>query len=129
MDASCDLESKACTLAASNEGLACEDGDLCTLDQTCAAGSCVGGSLVDCSGVDSSCGLGVCDAQTGELRRAAAARPRGHGVRRRVRVHARRRVPRRAVRGRRAGLPVVRGLHRARSRDWTIDADWQIGPA
>lgn len=65
MDASCDLESKTCTLAASNEGLACEDGDLCTLDQTCAAGSCVGGSLVDCSGVDSSCGLGLCEAKTG----------------------------------------------------------------
>lgn len=65
MDASCNLETKTCALEASNEGLPCEDGDLCTLAQTCALGSCVGGSVTDCSGVDSSCGLGVCDAKTG----------------------------------------------------------------
>lgn len=66
MDASCNLESKTCELADSNEGLPCEDDDLCTFDQLCMAGSCVGGSVTDCSAVDSSCGIGKCDSGTGE---------------------------------------------------------------
>ena len=65
MDASCDGETKQCALAASNEGLACEDDDLCTFGQSCVAGACVGGGLTDCSAVDSSCGLGVCEPETG----------------------------------------------------------------
>lgn len=65
-DASCDRESKTCELMDSDEGLGCEDGDLCTFDQLCAAGACVGGGLTDCSAVDSTCGLGKCDSGTGE---------------------------------------------------------------
>ncbi len=65
LEASCDLESKACAVAPIKEGQACEDGDLCTNDQTCADGSCVGGGVTDCGALDSSCGLGVCDPQTG----------------------------------------------------------------
>lgn len=42
----------------------CDDGDYCTVDDTCGGGSCVPGTARDCSGSDSACGSGVCNSVT-----------------------------------------------------------------
>jgi len=66
VEATCDLVSKTCLLAPSNEGQACEDGDLCTTGEACDKGGCLGGAAKDCSGLDNVCGHGLCDAQSGD---------------------------------------------------------------
>ena len=49
------------------DGQASEDGDLCTEGTTCSAGSCIGGTVKDCSGSGSgACIVGVCVPLTGE---------------------------------------------------------------
>jgi len=65
-DATCDINAKSCVLEPLADGLGCEDDDLCTSGQLCAAGACVGGTLTDCSELDSSCGIGKCEPETGE---------------------------------------------------------------
>jgi hypothetical protein len=56
-----------CEPVPGNEGLACNDpNDLCTVDKTCAAGLCSGGSPKDCSSMTQGCILGVCDTATGQ---------------------------------------------------------------
>ena len=42
----------------------CDDGALCTVNDTCDNGAC-SGSPVDCSSLDDQCNLGVCDPGTG----------------------------------------------------------------
>lgn len=42
------------------DGLGCDDGDLCTVGDTCAQGLCEPGPPLDCSGLDEACGAGVC---------------------------------------------------------------------
>ena len=43
------------------DGFACEaDENPCTTDDTCVAGECLVGEPVDCSALDSDCGVGVC---------------------------------------------------------------------
>jgi hypothetical protein len=56
----------AVTGAAINEGQQCDDGDICTTQETCQAGACAGGLPVDCSDLDDECNLGVCNATSGE---------------------------------------------------------------
>jgi hypothetical protein len=63
--ASCDLETDSCIEVPGNDGASCVDDDPCTLTATCSGGSCVPGQLVDCSFLDSICGVGVCDPQLG----------------------------------------------------------------
>jgi hypothetical protein len=65
VEATCDVISKTCDQVPIAEGEACDDGDLCTTGEACDKGGCLGGKVVDCSGLDSSCGLGVCDPDTG----------------------------------------------------------------
>ncbi len=65
VEASCDTIIKICVVGAVNEGMACEDGDLCTVGETCDKGGCLGGGVKDCSGLDNVCGVGGCDAQSG----------------------------------------------------------------
>lgn len=65
VEATCDVVSKTCDQAPIAEGEACDDGDLCTTGETCDKGGCLGGKVVDCSGLDSSCGIGVCDPDSG----------------------------------------------------------------
>jgi hypothetical protein len=60
----CNPGSGSCVLQSANEGGTCDDGDLCTENNTCNAGFC-GGAPVDCSGVDDDCNIGVCEAATG----------------------------------------------------------------
>ena len=63
--ATCDVVTKTCDQVAINEGMDCEDGDLCTFAETCDKGGCLAGKLLDCSALDSVCGLGECDPGTG----------------------------------------------------------------
>jgi len=60
----CNPGSGACVLQSVNEGGVCDDGDLCTENDSCSAGFCSGGP-VDCSGLDDSCNFGVCIPSTG----------------------------------------------------------------
>ena len=47
------------------DGIPCDDGLLCTLDDACQTGSCRGVRR-DCTGLDEPCVVGVCDAATGD---------------------------------------------------------------
>ena len=44
-----------------NDGLACEDGLFCSVDDECVDGTCQAGADMDCSDLDTPCGAGVCD--------------------------------------------------------------------
>jgi len=58
----------------SNRTGSCDDGDTCTINDTCNAGVCQG-TPRDCSSLDSTCSLGVCDT-TG----SCVAQPRNQGM-------------------------------------------------
>lgn len=60
----CNQSDGTCEIVPSNEGGACDDMDICTIDDACQGGSCVG-APVDCSHLDVGCLLGVCDTATG----------------------------------------------------------------
>ena len=59
------------TCSAANAGSACDDGDECTIGDICVSGACVG-VAPDCSGLDSACTVGVCNASTGDCEAAPA---------------------------------------------------------
>jgi hypothetical protein len=65
LDGVCDEAEDRCTGDPLPDGLACDDGDPCTRFDACLAGACVG-SLLDCSGLDGPCALGVCDPESGD---------------------------------------------------------------
>ncbi|WP_437717285.1 VCBS repeat-containing protein [Sorangium sp. So ce448] len=48
-----------CAVGVAPEGAACNDGDACTLNDTCRAGACVSGAPLACSG-SASCAAGAC---------------------------------------------------------------------
>ncbi|TNF34205.1 MAG: hypothetical protein EP329_07480, partial [Deltaproteobacteria bacterium] len=52
----CDPATGACVHPAAPGNLACDDGNACTSNDTCAAGQCVGQAIAGC------CGNGVCEA-------------------------------------------------------------------
>ena len=56
----CNTGTGLCEAQPTNEGGVCDDGDSCTGDDLCASGFC-GGTLVDCSGLDDACNIGVCN--------------------------------------------------------------------
>jgi hypothetical protein len=60
----CNTSSGLCEVNAINEGQACSDGDLCSSGDACSNGVCLG-DAVDCSGFDSDCTVGACNAATG----------------------------------------------------------------
>ena len=53
-----------CDVIPADEGGACDDDDLCTINDTCTNGACVG-KPIDCSYLDGACLIGVCDPATG----------------------------------------------------------------
>ncbi len=61
----CNAMSGVCEKQATNDGGSCADGDPCTVNDVCSAGSCAGGPK-DCSTLDGECTVGVCSAQTGD---------------------------------------------------------------
>ena len=64
-DGVCDPNSKTCAKKPVGIGKPCDDGDLCTKIDACVDGLCVGAAPVDCKNLDSFCGFGVCDPQSG----------------------------------------------------------------
>ncbi len=62
-----------CLGAAIADGTACDDGDLCTQTDSCQAGVCSGANPVTCSPSDQCHVAGVCDRQTGLCSDPAAA--------------------------------------------------------
>ena len=62
-EATCDPVA-GCVLGPANEGGPCLDGDLCTSDDTCVAGSCVGGEATACDD-DNPCTADGCDPASG----------------------------------------------------------------
>jgi hypothetical protein len=59
--------SGACTTVANPaaDGAPCDDGNLCTVGDTCNNGTCQPGTPVDCSALDTQCTEGFCNQQTG----------------------------------------------------------------
>jgi hypothetical protein len=49
LDAVCDPDTGACSLAPANEGQACDDGDPCTVSETCTKGVCAQGIALNCN--------------------------------------------------------------------------------
>lgn len=62
---SCDEIKDACVSAPGPDGVACDDGDICTSKGACVAGKCVGSDPIDCSGKSGECFVGVCDPAVG----------------------------------------------------------------
>ena len=73
--AQCDEAARACGNIAAIDGSACNDGNLCTINDSCQAGSCSAGLQLDCSGQSDSCNDGVCDPSSG----ACIAQPAREG--------------------------------------------------
>ncbi len=61
----CDEFLNTCVIEPVNEGLVCNDGDLCTRSDTCEAGACVGSSPVICEASGPCHETGACDPETG----------------------------------------------------------------
>jgi len=62
----CDPATGQCSNPAKPDGSACSDGNACTLNETCHAGTCGGGQAVTCSAPGDACHeAAVCDPTTG----------------------------------------------------------------
>ena len=61
----CDKANGKCALASANDGEACTEGSLCTLDNQCAKGVCLDGEKPKCDD-DNTCTADACDAKTGD---------------------------------------------------------------
>jgi hypothetical protein len=68
----CDTATFTCAPEAINEGMACDDGDPCTLATTCGAARCGNGEPPDCSAFDDVCTVGVCNPADGSCEAAPA---------------------------------------------------------
>jgi hypothetical protein len=63
----CNPQNGQCEPVVGNEGGACADpNDLCTVNKTCTAGVCQGGSAMDCTYLTQGCTMGVCDTNNGQ---------------------------------------------------------------
>jgi hypothetical protein len=60
----CDKAAAKCTHVAGTDGIDCDDGDLCTFDDTCTGGECLPKSKADCDD-DNPCTEDTCDQPTG----------------------------------------------------------------
>ena len=61
----CDPTTGACGLENAADGTACEDGDLCTVNDTCQAGTCRSGSPITCAATNNPCTVNRCNPATG----------------------------------------------------------------
>lgn len=61
---SCDEDADRCKAVPTHEGLACDDGSICTLGDKCGLGMCKGARM-DCSSHDGVCKAGACDEESG----------------------------------------------------------------
>ncbi|MBI5071162.1 MAG: hypothetical protein HZB56_23340 [Deltaproteobacteria bacterium] len=68
----CDPGTGTCSTPARADGTACDDANLCTLADTCQAGSCAPGTPVACTPIDACHLAGTCDPGTGTCSSPAA---------------------------------------------------------
>ncbi|MDC0723464.1 hypothetical protein [Nannocystis bainbridge] len=64
-EGACQMPGFTCVAEPVNDGQACEDGTVCFEGSTCNAGSCGGGTPLDCSGEAGACHTGACDPVSG----------------------------------------------------------------
>ncbi len=60
----CNSETGECEISPANEGGTCDDLNVCTFDDACIGGVCVGKGL-DCSQMDNACLVAICNEATG----------------------------------------------------------------
>ncbi len=78
-DGLCDEDQDACVAAPVSDGTPCDDGGLCTENDACQAGACVGSPVAGCCSVDSDCDdgnpctLDTCTPSTGDCSHDAAS--------------------------------------------------------
>lgn len=65
LSGTCDPGTGTCDSPIGNEGGACDDGDLCTQNDACASGTCLGGTPIVCTPLDQCHVAGVCVSATG----------------------------------------------------------------
>jgi cysteine-rich repeat protein len=75
----CDSTTGACSNPVLPDGTACEDGDLCTQQDSCQAGSCVGGSPVTCPSAPNCLVQSACVPATGVCSEAQGCAQCGNG--------------------------------------------------
>ena len=61
----CDPDDGSCGPEPINEGGNCDDGELCTINNVCSRGVCVG-DVVDCSALNDTCNIAACNSMTGD---------------------------------------------------------------
>ena len=61
----CDSSSGICNNPAKDNGVTCDDGNSCTLTDTCQSGFCTGSNLVVCTASDQCHNAGVCNPSNG----------------------------------------------------------------
>jgi hypothetical protein len=66
----CDGATGTCSNPVAPNGTACDDGNPCTLTDTCFNGACIGGNPVDCTAPDQCHENGICDPVSGECSNA-----------------------------------------------------------
>jgi len=63
--AHCEPSTGACSVVAAHEGLPCDDGDACTVNEKCVAAACEGGAALNCNDgnpcTDDVCGVAGCE--------------------------------------------------------------------
>ncbi|MFO0760369.1 MAG: kelch repeat-containing protein [Byssovorax sp.] len=69
----CNQATGVCSNPPKADGAACNDGNACTLTDTCVAGACTGGNAVVCAALDSCHDAGVCNQATGMCSNPAKA--------------------------------------------------------
>jgi len=62
----CDSQTGECTKPLKPNGVPCNDGNLCTQNASCQAGSCTSGPSISCTPIDDCHGAGSCNPQTGQ---------------------------------------------------------------
>ncbi len=75
----CDSTTGACSNPVLPDGTACEDGDLCTQQDSCQAGSCVGGTPVTCPSAPNCLVQSACVPATGVCSEAQGCAQCGNG--------------------------------------------------
>ena len=68
--ASCNVLTGSCKFSNAFDGIKCEDGNKCTTSDTCKAGSCAAGGLIDCDDANA-CTKDACDPNSGCAQTAA----------------------------------------------------------
>lgn len=72
----CDEATRSCSGDPVPDGTSCDDGLFCTVQDSCQAGTCQGGSQRSCAAQDNACNQGVCN----ETNRVCSATPRPNGT-------------------------------------------------